>query len=441
MHPAWRRRLARRHLQGRRQLLPRSVVGGRRRRRGRSSAAPAEAFGTAPLAVNTGRTGRDLRRVDIRLYVNGAQVSSIARTGAITTSTNPLQIGGDTIYGQYFNGPIDEARIYNTALTAAQIQSDMAPGSEASSRPPADQRRRPTARSSATSAGHDDQPLLDGLDRQRRRHRLPCRALPGHRLPTSRRWRQRRRRPRQRPDGQHHLQLPRPRRPTPPATSGLHSNTATATTPAAPDTHAADRPALSRRPRSTTQINLSGPPRPTTWASPATRSSAARAPAAPPSPRSHNDRDQLQRHRPRPPAPATATASAPTTPPATTAATPTPPPPPPPTARHPPADEPGALSATATGTAQIDLAWTARRRPRSHRLRLERCQGTGCTTFAQIEDAAHDDNDQRGLTAARPTATASAPPTPPATSHYSNTATATTPDRPRHDGADRAGRS
>ena len=48
-----------------------------------------------------------------------------AHTGTIATSTNPLQIGGDSIYGQYFAGPIDEVRIYNRALTATQIQTDM----------------------------------------------------------------------------------------------------------------------------------------------------------------------------------------------------------------------------------------------------------------------------------------------------------------------------
>jgi concanavalin A-like lectin/glucanase superfamily protein len=53
------------------------------------------------------------------------QVSSHAQTGAITVSTNPLQIGGDSIHGQYFPGKIDEIRIYNRALSAAEIQSDM----------------------------------------------------------------------------------------------------------------------------------------------------------------------------------------------------------------------------------------------------------------------------------------------------------------------------
>ena len=62
----------------------------------------------------------------LRLYVNGTQVASTAHTGAIATSTNPLQIGGDSLYGQYFAGLIDDVRVYNTALTATQIQTDQA---------------------------------------------------------------------------------------------------------------------------------------------------------------------------------------------------------------------------------------------------------------------------------------------------------------------------
>ncbi len=50
--------------------------------------------------------------------MNGTQVSSLAATGAIATSTNPLSIGSDAIYGQYFSGLIDDVRVYNTALTA-----------------------------------------------------------------------------------------------------------------------------------------------------------------------------------------------------------------------------------------------------------------------------------------------------------------------------------
>ena len=61
----------------------------------------------------------------LRMFVNGTQVATQARTGAIRTSTNPLQIGSDSIFGQYFSGSIDEVRVYNRALTAAEVQSDM----------------------------------------------------------------------------------------------------------------------------------------------------------------------------------------------------------------------------------------------------------------------------------------------------------------------------
>ena len=64
-------------------------------------------------------------KTTVRLYVNGTQVSSLAATGAIASSTNPLSIGSDAIWGQYFSGLIDDVRVYNTALTAAQIQTDM----------------------------------------------------------------------------------------------------------------------------------------------------------------------------------------------------------------------------------------------------------------------------------------------------------------------------
>jgi hypothetical protein len=61
----------------------------------------------------------------LRLYLNGNQVSSGSRTGTIATSTNPLQIGGDSIFGQYFRGLIDDVRVYNRALSAAEVQQDM----------------------------------------------------------------------------------------------------------------------------------------------------------------------------------------------------------------------------------------------------------------------------------------------------------------------------
>jgi glucose/arabinose dehydrogenase/PKD repeat protein len=85
-----------------------------------------QTFGTSALAVNTWtHLATTYDGVTLTLYVNGVLVSSRARSGNIATSTNPLQIGGDAIYGQYFRGTIDEVRVFNVARTQAQIQSDM----------------------------------------------------------------------------------------------------------------------------------------------------------------------------------------------------------------------------------------------------------------------------------------------------------------------------
>ena len=62
----------------------------------------------------------------VRLYVNGTLVRSSATTGALLTSTGALRIGGNSVWGEFFQGMIDEVRVYNRALTQAEIQTDMA---------------------------------------------------------------------------------------------------------------------------------------------------------------------------------------------------------------------------------------------------------------------------------------------------------------------------
>jgi glucose/arabinose dehydrogenase len=61
----------------------------------------------------------------LRLFINGVQAASNAVSGSITTSTGPLRIGGNSIWGEYFQGRIDEVRIYNRALNQAEIQTDL----------------------------------------------------------------------------------------------------------------------------------------------------------------------------------------------------------------------------------------------------------------------------------------------------------------------------
>jgi hypothetical protein len=60
-----------------------------------------------------------------RLFVNGTQVATRATTGAIQVTNSPLWIGGNNPYGEYFNGLIDEVRVYNRALTQNEISADM----------------------------------------------------------------------------------------------------------------------------------------------------------------------------------------------------------------------------------------------------------------------------------------------------------------------------
>ena len=45
--------------------------------------------------------------------------------GALLTSTGALRIGGNSIWGEFFQGRIDEVRVYNRALSAGELQTDM----------------------------------------------------------------------------------------------------------------------------------------------------------------------------------------------------------------------------------------------------------------------------------------------------------------------------
>ena len=72
----------------------------------------------------------------LRLYVNGVLAGTRSATGSIRTSTAPLRIGGNAVWGEYFAGTIDEVRVYNRALTVTDIQSDLATPIGGSAPPP-----------------------------------------------------------------------------------------------------------------------------------------------------------------------------------------------------------------------------------------------------------------------------------------------------------------
>ena len=57
--------------------------------------------------------------------MNGTQSAQLAVAGSIATSSSALHIGGNGVWGEWFNGTIDEVRVYNRALSAAELQNDM----------------------------------------------------------------------------------------------------------------------------------------------------------------------------------------------------------------------------------------------------------------------------------------------------------------------------
>ena len=85
---------------------------------------------TAPLAV--GEWSHIAMTYDgstMRLYVNGTQVASRVQGGAMAVGNGALRIGGNNSFaGEFFRGLIDEVRVYNRALSAAEITQDMNSG-------------------------------------------------------------------------------------------------------------------------------------------------------------------------------------------------------------------------------------------------------------------------------------------------------------------------
>jgi hypothetical protein len=85
------------------------------------------ATGTAVVPTNTWtHLTYTYDGANMRMYVNGTLVRTVARTGNIVLSTGPLRIGGNAGWGEYFTGLIDDVRVYNRALSLAEVQADMA---------------------------------------------------------------------------------------------------------------------------------------------------------------------------------------------------------------------------------------------------------------------------------------------------------------------------
>src|SRR6185295_18245674 len=106
-------------------LMASSSVGNRPAVGGTWTGGNQNTIGPSVLAVNTWtHLAATFDGATARLFVNGVQVASQAQPTPLAATTGTLQIGGNS-YGEYFAGRIDEVRIYNRALSATQIQTDM----------------------------------------------------------------------------------------------------------------------------------------------------------------------------------------------------------------------------------------------------------------------------------------------------------------------------
>ena len=61
----------------------------------------------------------------LRVFVNGTQVASDPLNGSIATSSSPLRIGGNSVWDEWFPREFDDLRVYDGALTQAEVQTDM----------------------------------------------------------------------------------------------------------------------------------------------------------------------------------------------------------------------------------------------------------------------------------------------------------------------------
>ncbi|MGH9890634.1 MAG: N,N-dimethylformamidase beta subunit family domain-containing protein, partial [bacterium] len=91
-----------------------------------TGAADQAAIGTGSLPLNAWtHLAATYNGTTLRLYVNGAEVGSQPVSGTIIATSAVLRMGGNSVWGEYFAGLLDEVRVYSGPLTASEIQTDM----------------------------------------------------------------------------------------------------------------------------------------------------------------------------------------------------------------------------------------------------------------------------------------------------------------------------
>src|SRR5438132_9054672 len=85
-----------------------------------------EAFGTSALPLNAWtHLTATYDGATLRMYVNATLVGESVAGRGIVTSAGAFRIGGNKVWGEFFQGRIDEIRVYNRALGETEIQRDM----------------------------------------------------------------------------------------------------------------------------------------------------------------------------------------------------------------------------------------------------------------------------------------------------------------------------
>ncbi|HEV2210475.1 MAG TPA: LamG-like jellyroll fold domain-containing protein [Verrucomicrobiae bacterium] len=93
--------------------------------------------GTTPVSLNHWyHVALTYDGTTLKLYVNGVQDGSLAVTGPVLATSQPLCIGGLTSGPWYFRGLIDEVSLYSRALSATEIEAIYAAGSAGKCPPP-----------------------------------------------------------------------------------------------------------------------------------------------------------------------------------------------------------------------------------------------------------------------------------------------------------------
>ncbi|MEO3862177.1 LamG-like jellyroll fold domain-containing protein [Acrocarpospora sp. B8E8] len=85
------------------------------------------ASGSSPIGLNTWtHLAATYDGSTAKLYVNGQLAGQTSESGSLDSVGLPMHLGSNTFWQEYFSGLIDEVRVYNRALTAPEIQADMA---------------------------------------------------------------------------------------------------------------------------------------------------------------------------------------------------------------------------------------------------------------------------------------------------------------------------